>query len=260
MNNSEETKKELVEEINFMSELRHIMYVFDKSFITDSNELILVPKCNAYISLHNVKTIMDLRVKIMKCIPYHILNQDKQKDKKRILNNFNIALNAKFTEEDIQLIYNTLAKDFDNVFTEKFIFRDYDLRLLQHYYNKANFKNLPLSKVTTPLYEITFEYDHYIKQSVGISYDTEGKIKATFLDTKDSHDEFVSYCFGIIDKSGYDYNTVIDYGEEDLDFAENLIAIIHGIKNSYPQMKVTDFIEEFEKMISNRNKNGGQSQ
>lgn len=136
-----------------------ILFISEKPYINDLNEIILAPKGNIYFRLEDVKTELDLKCKVIAWLSrsalkfqyYHeekysgkydeygnaiyIKNSWGIKKNKEIRNKCIKAINqicgTNFNKEQIELIYIHLGNDINRKLTIQFIESGYDLNLLK---------------------------------------------------------------------------------------------------------------------------------
>ena len=119
--------------------VRHLMNVFEESFINRLNELILIPKTNLYICLDDVHNETELKYKIIefcsrdasKAMPYKTERRNK-KYQSKVREKINIYLNANFTADDMGLIYTKLGNRINHELTIIFVNNNYDLKVLRN--------------------------------------------------------------------------------------------------------------------------------
>lgn len=116
----------------------HLKYLFPGSFITEHNELILIPETNLYIQLENCKTKFQLFAKLLEwcsrdsCfnLPYMVmkLNELYWEQNRKALNSF---FDQNWSHEDMSLIYETLGCHVNPTLTKQFIESGFDLQVLE---------------------------------------------------------------------------------------------------------------------------------
>lgn len=119
-------------------EVRKLMFVFSGSFINHNYELILVPKTNLYICLDKLETKEDLICALLewcsrdciKSMPYRSESRNR-KYRNEVLDNLNYFLDTKFTQEDMELIYQKLGNGIRHKLTEKFVNSGFDFNVLR---------------------------------------------------------------------------------------------------------------------------------
>ena len=86
-----------------------VMKQFPGSFINYNNELILIPKTNLYVCLHdgNRRYQDDILLRINKC------------------------LGTNFTREEMELVYDVLGNGCNHELTERFVNSGYDMKQLE---------------------------------------------------------------------------------------------------------------------------------
>lgn len=104
------------------------MFLFDKSFINEDNELILVPKTNLYFSLKDVKTYQDLVYKIIAwcsrdmCKSEHYnSNSYNKKYRKDLREKINTFLGVDYTEKEWFNIYDKYGNGINEAECRNFI-------------------------------------------------------------------------------------------------------------------------------------------
>jgi hypothetical protein len=101
-----------------------------KSFITDNNEIIVVPKNNIYFRLDDVKTEMDLKCKVIAWLSRPSCKGISDYWQKRTLAIVNEFLGTNFTKNEISQVYTYLGNDCNRLLCLKFIDSNYDLSVL----------------------------------------------------------------------------------------------------------------------------------
>lgn len=115
-----------------------VMGQFPNSFINWRQELILIPKTNLYVCLHDVNTPTDLKYKLLEwcsrdstsSLKYsqHWRNRQYQDS---VLMRINICLGTSFTREEMMMIYQRLGNCCNHKLTMKFVSSGYDMKLLE---------------------------------------------------------------------------------------------------------------------------------
>lgn len=112
-------------------EINKLSNIFEKSFINDCYELILIPKTNCYFSLRDVRNVTDLKVKFITWVTRDtIANQSKywaNHTKKRYL----LYIDKNFTLDELTLIYTKLGNGVNEGLCVDFIKSNYDLDVLK---------------------------------------------------------------------------------------------------------------------------------
>ncbi|MBU8733714.1 hypothetical protein KM915_27270 [Cytobacillus oceanisediminis] len=116
-------------------ELKRLLMITNKispkSFINQSNELIVVPKNNIYFRLEDVKTELDLKCKVIAWLSRPSCKGISNYWQKRVREIFNEFLGTNFTKDEMMEIYTYLGNDCNRTLCVKFIESDYDISLLQ---------------------------------------------------------------------------------------------------------------------------------
>ena len=124
------------------------------------------------------------------------------------------------------------------------------------YENKIN--QLKIKDIKKSLYVLNFESDHYQYQTPIIGTNDNGKF---FVHSYEPLGEpIVNYnacSLCIIDSTGESYNPLFDYGEQDLDYIEDIIVVMEALILAYKDATLTDFIENVETYIENKKKKEG---
>lgn len=103
-----------------------------KSFINEDNELIVIPKINAYFRLENVYTELDFKCKVLNWLSFYASsNHWSKRWSNEIIDYTNFILHTDFSKEDFDTIYNHLGNGINNDLTIKFIQSDYDMKVLE---------------------------------------------------------------------------------------------------------------------------------
>lgn len=130
MNQIEELNK-INEEIALKSIINNALQVFPKSFINQSNEIILEPKNNVYFRLEDVHTELEFKCKMFAWVSRPIAKGLNKYWSPKVLNSFNWLMGTNFTKKDMETVYNRLGNDVNRELTIRFIESDYDLSLLE---------------------------------------------------------------------------------------------------------------------------------
>lgn len=117
-----------IEPQNIISKALH---VFPKSFINNSNEIILEPRNNVYFRLEDVNCDLDFKCKMFAWVSRPIAKSLNKYWYPRVLKSFNDLLGTNFTKDDMYEIYDRLGNDVNRQLTIKFIESSYDLSLLE---------------------------------------------------------------------------------------------------------------------------------
>lgn len=103
-----------------------------KSFINEDNELIIIPKINAYFRLENVYTELDFKCKVLNWLSFYASpNHWSKRWSNKIIDYTNFILHTDFSKEDFETIYKHLGNGINNDLTIKFIQNDYDMKVLE---------------------------------------------------------------------------------------------------------------------------------
>lgn len=116
----------------------YVMEQFKGSFINCNNELILIPKTNLYVCLHDVNTPTDLKFKLLEycsreCTFVERYSQEwrNRRYQDDILLRINKCLGTNFTREEMELVYDVLGNGCNHELTERFVSSGYDMKLLE---------------------------------------------------------------------------------------------------------------------------------
>lgn len=246
---------QLKEEIEYMSYLRYVMFTFNKSFINSSNELILVPRRNAFFRLEGVTTKKELQRKLLSFFPYYIVSAEKEKHLNEYLYNLNTVLGTNFSFKDILLIESKFSEGSNEELAYTFIDSNFNLTLLK----EGNKDDSPKIKdIDKSLYVLNFESDHYQYQTPIIGTNDKGKFFVHSYEPLDEARVNYNACsLSIIDSTGVSYDTLFDYGEQDLDYIEDIIVVMEALILAYQDMTLEDFIENVTTYIENKKKKEG---
>lgn len=103
-----------------------------KSFINEDNELIVIPKINAYFKLKDVETELDFKCKVLNWLSFYASpNHWDKRWSNEIIDYTNFILHTDFSKEDFETIYKHLGNGINNDLTIKFIQSDYDMKVLE---------------------------------------------------------------------------------------------------------------------------------
>ena len=102
------------------------------SFVNENNELIVIPKINAYFRLEDVKTTLDFKCKVINWLSYYVApNHWYRYWSLKMMKYINYILNTNFTKDDFDLIYGRLGNNVHPALTIKFIESNYDMDVLK---------------------------------------------------------------------------------------------------------------------------------
>lgn len=115
-----------------------VMGQFPNSFINWRQELILIPKTNLYVCLHDVNTPTDLKFKLLEycsreCTFVERYSQEwrNRRYQDDILLRINKCLGTNFTREEMELVYDVLGNGCNHELTERFVNSGYDMKQLE---------------------------------------------------------------------------------------------------------------------------------
>jgi hypothetical protein len=126
-----EVLNKLNEEISLKTIINHALYIFPKSFINHSNEIILEPRNNVYFRLDDVHSELDFKCKMFAWVSRPIAKSLNKYWSPRVLNSFNRLLGTNFSKDDMYKIYDRLGNDVNRKLTIRFIESNYNLTLLE---------------------------------------------------------------------------------------------------------------------------------
>lgn len=101
-----------------------------KSFITDNNELIVVPKNNIYFRLDDVKNELELKCKVIAWLSRPSCKGISDYWQKRTLAIVNEFLGTNFTKDEISHVYTYLGNDCNRKLCVEFVESGCDLSVL----------------------------------------------------------------------------------------------------------------------------------
>lgn len=238
---------QLKEEIEYVSYLRYIIFTFDKSFINSNNELILAPRRNAYFRLEGVTTKKELQRKLLSFFPYYIVSAEKEKHLNEYLYNLNTVLGTNFTFKDILLIESKFSEGSNKELAYAFIDSNFNLTLLK----EGNKDDSPKIKdIDKSLYVLSFESDHYQYQKPIIGTNDKGKFFVHgYEPLGEPRINYNACSLCIIDSTGVSYDPLFDYGEQDLDYIEDIIVVMEAIILAYQDMSLEEFNDRMKNYI-----------
>lgn len=112
--------------------LKALNYKKLKMFINLSNELILVPKLNAYLCLNHIKSEFDFKCRLIEYLSFYLArNHWDDYYSPKLVKFFNYILEVNFTKKDYDLIYQRLGNGINHALAVKFVSSNYDLKLLK---------------------------------------------------------------------------------------------------------------------------------
>lgn len=125
---------------NYISKIMNIFY---GSFINHNKELILIPKTNLYVCLHDVNTPTDLKFKLLEycsreCTFVERYSQEwrNRRYQDDILLRINKCLGTNFTQEEMELVYDVLGNGCNHKLAKRFVSSGYDMKLLEEKENE----------------------------------------------------------------------------------------------------------------------------
>ncbi|NUU52615.1 hypothetical protein HP548_00625 [Paenibacillus taichungensis] len=118
------------EEIAYKSIVNYALHIFPKSFINNSNEIILEPRNNVFFAL-NIKTELEFKCKMFEWLSRPIAKELNKYWSPRVLDCFNQLLRTNFTKDDMYRIYDLLGNSVNRKLTIQFIESNYDMELLK---------------------------------------------------------------------------------------------------------------------------------
>lgn len=115
-----------------------VMKQFPGAFINGDNELILIPKTNLYVCLHDVNTPTDLKFKLLEycsrdCTSAMRYSQEwrNRRYQDDVLARVNKCLGTNFTREEMELVYDVLGNGCNHKLAKRFVSSGYDMKLLE---------------------------------------------------------------------------------------------------------------------------------
>lgn len=124
------TLNALNEEIAVKSIVNLALQVFPKSFINNSNEIILEPRNNVYFRLEDIETALDFKCKMFAWVSRPIAKSLNNYWSPKVLRSFNQVLGTNFTKKEMNCIYDRLGNDVNRQLTVRFIESNYNMALL----------------------------------------------------------------------------------------------------------------------------------
>lgn len=124
------TLSALNEEIALKSIINLALQVFPKSFINNSNEIILEPRNNVYFRLDDVRTALEFKCKMFAWLSRPIAKSLNRYWSPRVLRSFNQVLGTNFTKKEMHSIYDRLGNDVNRQLKIRFIESKYNMALL----------------------------------------------------------------------------------------------------------------------------------
>lgn len=118
---------------NLQMEINKISFIFPKCFINRNNELILEPRNNIYFSLNDIKSVLDLKCKMIAWVSRPSCKGVSNTWQKKLRKWFNTYFERDFSITDIELIYTYLGNDIKRKLCEKFVKNNLDLEVIRDY-------------------------------------------------------------------------------------------------------------------------------
>lgn len=106
------------------------LHAFPKSFINNSNEIILEPRNNVYFRLEGIRTELDFKCKMFAWVSRPIAKGLNKYWAPQVLQSFNEVLGTSFSKAEMYVIYDRLGNDVNRKLAEQFIESEYDMALL----------------------------------------------------------------------------------------------------------------------------------
>jgi len=118
--------------ISINKNILHLMNLFNESFINKNKELILYPKYNIYFSLEGVKTVADLKCKVLAYLSRPSCKGIPEKEQKYCRDRFNEFFGTSFNKDEMTEIYTYLGNDCNREKSKRFIKSGYNVKILNH--------------------------------------------------------------------------------------------------------------------------------
>lgn len=117
--------------------ITRLMDIFGDSFINGKNEIILIPKTNAYFCLEDVEDEFDVKCKLLEwcsrdasyAMPY-IYPKSNEKYRDNVLEKINKYLGTNFSVSDMKEIYAVIGNGVNRDLTITFIKSNYNMDVL----------------------------------------------------------------------------------------------------------------------------------
>jgi phenylalanyl-tRNA synthetase beta subunit len=116
--------------ITMSEELKRLMSIFPESFVNRRMELILVPKENIYFLVEDVKTLKDLKRKVIEWVSRPASKDTSKKTQLMCLFAINEFLGTSFDKDEMMEIYTRCGNGCNKERTERFIDSGYNLSVL----------------------------------------------------------------------------------------------------------------------------------
>ena len=125
-----------------LESIRATLQIFPKSFINRNNEIILIPRFNAYvcIALDNVETDDDFKVELCErfsrdccCLSRYSNWKIQEQYYRDNTNAFNQICGTNFTVEQMQFIYTYLGNGIKHELTKEFVKSGFDISVIEKY-------------------------------------------------------------------------------------------------------------------------------
>lgn len=112
------------------SELNRLMCNFNRPFINDRWELILVPRHNIYFRLEDIESVEDLNCKVFAWVSRSATKGVPIKTQNEIRKNLNKYFGVSFKLEEWDLIYTRLGNGCNGSLCREFVRSGYDIEVL----------------------------------------------------------------------------------------------------------------------------------
>ena len=113
--NTKEIERSLQSEINKLSN------VFEKSFINDCDEIILVPKINEYVDLKGLNTVTELKCRFISSVSRATIKGVSEYWQRYTRERFNEYLCTEFDKEELEVVYAKLGNGCNKELCVKFV-------------------------------------------------------------------------------------------------------------------------------------------
>ena len=116
---------------NLQMEINKLSSFYEKSFINDYNELILLPKLNEFFNLEKVETVLDLKCKLIEFTVRSTCKGVSDYWQRYLSKRFNGYLGTNFNKKELLEIYTELGNGVNRELCIKFIKSNYDINVLK---------------------------------------------------------------------------------------------------------------------------------
>lgn len=110
------------------------------TFINYNAEVIIDKKWNVYFGTSDIRTLDDVKRKVLSCLSYYSVNGVKPKRQQRYLELLNKILDTRFTYEEMELIYRFTGNGIHRELADAFVKSGFDMQVMYDHRDKVDQK------------------------------------------------------------------------------------------------------------------------